>query len=604
MKQFNLTFLLIILMSMVGVKALAYDIAVENDDGVTIYYNYINGNTLAVTYKRYGEQSYSGNVVIPPSVTYNEQTYNVTSIGEGAFQECWGLTSITIGNSVTSIGDNAFFHCSGLTSVTIGNSVTSIGDDAFRECSGLTSITIPNSVTSINERAFIDCTGLTTLIILCKEVGFWVNPMHSLKEVTLGEEVTSVKESIEEDFGPEGRTTIVNRAFDDCRALTSVTILCKNVGSWFSGMESIKEVTLGEEVNTISDFAFWRCSGLTSVTILCKNVGKCFSGMESIKEVTLGEEVTTIGDFAFSSCSGLTSITIPKRVTSIGKSAFEECSGLISIAVKDGNTNYDSRNDCNAIIETSSNILIRGCMNTVIPNSVTSIGKWAFRRCSGLTAIKIPNSVSSIGDGAFESCTGLTSIEIPNSVSSIGDGAFRDCTGLTSIEIPNSVTSISDYTFYGCSGLTSVTSPNSVTSIGDDAFYICSGLTSVVIPNSVTSIGDDAFRECSGLTSVVSLIEEPFNIDYSVFYHMNINRIYDNATLYVPDGTIDKYKATESWNRFVNIEEGATGINDIKEDLSKQYRYYDLNGNQSLQPRKGVNIVRMSNGKTKKVVVK
>ena len=99
---------------------------------------------------------------------------------------------------------------------------------------------------------------------------------------------------------------------------------------------------------------------------------------------------------------------------------------------------------------------------------------------------------------------------------------------------------------------------------------------------------------------MVSLIEEPFNIDWSVFS----DETYNNATLYVPIGTIEKYKATESWNRFVNIEEGATGINDVKEDLSKQYRYYDLNGNQSLQPRKGVNIVRMSNGKTKKVVVK
>lgn len=131
-------------------------------------------------------------------------------------------------------------------------------------------------------------------------------------------------------------------------------------------------------------------------------------------------------------------------------------------------------------------------------------------------------------------------------------------------------------------------------------FYGCTGLTSITIPNSVTNIDGATFRYCSGLTSVVSLIEEPFNIDNSVFKYGP----YDNATLYVPDGTIDKYKATESWNSFVNIEEGATGINDIKEDLSKQYRYYDLNGNRSLLPRKGLNIVHMGNGKTKKVLVK
>ena len=139
-----------------------------------------------------------------------------------------------------------------------------------------------------------------------------------------------------------------------------------------------------------------------------------------------------------------------------------------------------------------------------------------------------------------------------------------------------------------------------MTSIGNSVFNGCDGLITIEIPNSVTSIGYYAFGYCSGLTSVFSLIEEPFNIHSSVFS----DETYNNATLYVPDGTIDKYKATESWNRFVNIEEGATGINDIKEDLSKQYRYYDLNGNQSLQPRKGLNIVKSSDGKTKKVVVK
>ena len=141
--------------------------------------------------------------------------------------------------------------------------------------------------------------------------------------------------------------------------------------------------------------------------------------------------------------------------------------------------------------------------DVVIPNSVTSIGYYAFINCSSLISVTIPNSVTSIGSSAFSGCNGLTSVIIPNSVTSIGSDAFYGCKGLTSITIPNSAKSIGGYTFYGCSSLSSVTIPNSVTSIRNTVFYNCSNLKSVTIPNSVTSIGNSAFYGCSGLTSVV-----------------------------------------------------------------------------------------------------
>ena len=216
--------------------------------------------------------------------------------------------------------------------------------------------------------------------------------------------------------------------------------------------------------------------------------------------------------------------------------------------------------------------------------SVTSIGNKAFRDCSALTSIKMPNSVTSIGGEAFAYCIGLTSVTIPNSVTTIIFGAFAGCYSLTSINIPNSVTKIDDEIFSGCSSLTSIIIPNSVTSIGGYAFLGCSGLTSITIPNSVTSIGDYAFANCSGLTSVtigcgvtsigdnafdgvdiptiISLIENPFKITGKTSDSRTFSQnTFNNATLYVPKGTIDKYKATDGWKDFLFIEEGTGGGN-------------------------------------------
>ena len=240
--------------------------------------------------------------------------------------------------------------------------------------------------------------------------------------------------------------------------------------------------------------------------------------------------VTSIGERAFSGCSNLTAITLPEGVTSIGVDAFSGCSGLTSIVVAEGNTVYDSREDCNAIIVTGTNALVLGCSTTVIPEGVTSIGRYAFYGCDGLTSITLPESLESIGENAFEDCSGLTSINIPVSVTSIGRDAFYKCSSLVSVVIPVNVTCIEWGAFSCCNSLTSITIPESVTSIGNYAFFRCCGLASITIPESVTSIGDYAFSRCSTLTAII-LPASVTSIGGSAFFGS-----HSLTTITIPEG--------------------------------------------------------------------
>ena len=215
--------------------------------------------------------------------------------------------------------------------------------------------------------------------------------------------------------------------------------------------------------------------------------------------------------------------------------AFQNCTGLTSIVVESGNTVFDSRNNCNAMIISSTDELIVGCQNTIIPNSVTSIGVNAFLGCTGLTSITIPNSVTSMGAGAFALCSGLTSITLSNALTSIPDGAFAICSSLTSVEIPSSVMSIGMESFEGCIGLTSITIPNSVTSIGARAFNVGSNLTKIKMGNATpVSISSDTFSSSA------------------------------NATLYVPRGSKSSYSSATNWSSFNAIKEYPDG--DVNQD--------------------------------------
>lgn len=204
------------------------------------------------------------------------------------------------------------------------------------------------------------------------------------------------------------------------------------------------KVVMPNTVTSIGNNAFKDCKKLTSITISARvtSIGQdAFFGCENLTSVTIPKSVTSIGEYAFYNTK-LTSITIPNSVTSIGNCAFAGCENLTNIIVDSANTVYDSRNNCNAIIKTATNTLISGCKNTIIPNTVTSIGERAFLNCKKITSVTIPESVTSIGMMAFYNCTNLTSITIPKSVTGIGNKAFYGCSSLTNIMIPENVTSI------------------------------------------------------------------------------------------------------------------------------------------------------------------
>ena len=568
----RICYLLIILLSMVVTKAWAYDIKVDNADGVTVYYNYINNRTELEVTKGDNYAGYSGSVVIPEDVTYMDITRKVTKIGDMAFVDCKNLTTVTIPSSVKSIGNGAFYF-SGLSSITIPNSVQKIGDEVFVGCA-LTSFTLPNSVTSLGERFLEFCTNLSSITV---ETGNTIYDSRDNCNCIIETKTNKLITGCNSSTIPDNVTIIGDRAFSECRGLTSITI--------------------PNTVTSIGKVAFGRCSGLTSITI--------------------PNSVTSIGDYAFSECSGLISITIPSSLTNIGLEVFSSCSALTSISVNIGNAKFDSRDNCNAIIETKTNTLIVGCQNTIIPDNVTSIGNGAFYGCESLISITIPNSVTTIEASAFSHCSQLASVTIPNSVTTIGASAFSSCISLTSITIPNSVKSIGGFAFSGCY-FTSITIPNSisiiedgvffqcfkmntsVTFIGKQTFMGCRAMKSVTIPNSVTSIGEQAFGWVD-LQEVISNIENPFIINTNTFS----DNTYNNAKLYVPTGTIEKYKTTNSWKDFKNIEENTkTSITDIRDDRINIVKRYTIDGKTIKNPQKGINIIQMNNGTTKKVLVK
>ena len=335
-------------------------------------------------------------------------------------------------------------------------------------------------------------------------------------------------------------TAIGNSVFSNCTALTGLTISGKVVyiGEYaFSGCTNLANLSLPYSITTINDKAFYGCTNLANFTI--------------------PEGITSIGESAFEGCTRLTSITIPDSATSIFSNTFKNCSSLESIKVTEGNAVYDSRNNCNAIIQTGNNTLISGCKNSHIPEGITSIAPYAFQECNGLEALTIPDSVTSIGECAFYGCSSLTALAIPNNVTSIGYSAFKGCSGLKSVNIPNNLSTIEHTTFKDCSSLESLTIPSSVDTIWNHAFENCSNLANLnLLPGCCSyAIHSEAFLGCTSLTSLTIPNIGPIN-SYAFGYKCNefdksLKEKISGFTIYGKKGSEAETYATENGFSFI-----------------------------------------------------
>lgn len=513
-------FATIVAMLLCCITANAADFEVDG-----IYYNVTHFPTRTVgvafgsTYN-----SYSGNIKIPTTVTYNNQTYTVTSISNQAFKDCSNLTSVTIPEGIIEIGGSAFQNCTALNEINVPNGVISIKQLAFDGCSNLKTVTLPNSLTEIAQLTFQNCSSLTSITIPNNVSSISHGVFYGcskLESVSLSEKITSIASNafyncstLTSIIIPNGVNTIGQKVFYGCSTLVSITIpnsMTSIKGDAFMGCTGLKEVIIEDGLDALSierPVNYTPNQGLFyDAPLETLYLGRTlnydtssysgyspFHAKNTLSSIIIGENVTLIGAFAFNGCSKVTSITIPNSVTSIGEQAFRNCSSLNSINIPEG-------------VPSIGNYTFSGCNNlasVTIPNSLTSIGIHAFDGCSSLASFTMPEGMLTIGNYAFTGCSALASINIPKSVTLIGEYAFDGCNSLSSpITIPDGITSIGNATFRGCSSLASITIPNSVTYIGHEAFGGCSSITSFTIPESVTSIANYAFRGCTKLKKMI-----------------------------------------------------------------------------------------------------
>ena len=496
-----------------SLSAAAYDF-----ESAGIYYNITGNNTVEVTYSDRDNNTYSGSISVPVTVTNNGTEYSVTTIGESAFKGS-AVTSVSMPEGIISIDYNAFKGCQNLESVTLPESLTTLGSYAFYSCKLLKTIKIPSGVTAIPSSCFYECS--------------------SLESVTI----------------PEGVTTIGECAFQSCNlnALTLPESLETIGNSAFYRNSSLKSVNIPAKVKTIETYAFSSC-GLIDLVIPegVQTIGDYAFEYNSLKNLTLPSTIKTIGNYAFYNNNILSIICNAAMPPMLGDNAFYIMPDvkvkvpMASIAAyrkaygwKDFSNYYGGEvvadgityriDENGAMVAAAEATLAEANILSAVEFDgnqypVIKINEKVFSGNTNLTTVTLAESLTTLGSNAFESCKSLKTIKIPSGVTAIPENCFRECSLMESVSLPEGLVEIGEYAFSGCQNLESVALPESLTTLGDYAFSSCKLLKMIKIPSGVTTIPNDCFSKCSSLESV-TIPEGVTTIGGSAFSGCNLNAL-------------------------------------------------------------------------------
>lgn len=502
--------------------------------------------------------------------------YTVVGILRAAFDRCDQLTSISFPATIKTIGEDAFYSTTSLTELTIPATIESIGEGAFKYC-GLKKLTIADSDKPL-KMGQGNSNG---------EAMFSFKKVADLEEVYIGRPIEFTSGESNLFYSSNVKKVAVGSSITDIPA------------RWFHWCDQLQQFTATDNLKRIGSQSFQLCKELTYFKADgLEEIGDdAFTQCEKLSKLTLSAKLTTIGIDAFYGTTALAELTIPGSVTSIGEGAFKY-SGLKKLTFADSDKPLLMGKGGTGNESMFSFQKVAGLEEVYIGRSIqlTDGNGDLFYSCN-IKKVTFGDGCTEVPDGWFSQCTSLEEARLGRNTSRIGNRAFKNCEMLSSFYGYPTIKSIGDEAFFNCKAIPAWDfSTDPLETIGVSAFYWNTSLKKIQLPATLKSIADDSFYDCRALKEIICLATVPPACGRNVFRYLDTNA----CKLMVPEASIDAYKAADTWKDFFNIE---AGINHVGADASAA-GWYSINGQRSSSARKGLNIMRTDDGKTRKVIIR